>query len=228
MFIRDMVANETWCVTANASGTGSTSDSSGVREQQFSRDGSRFVFQTGLFENLGKLFMHDISARTNRLLADSVFWEGTRFGDSGRYALYCDGDFSLMGIDVETMRKQRIARLGGWSSTLPLSAVRLSGNGRWTFFVSNTNEVASVTDTNRSMDVFVVPTISPHIQSVSGTGRRTFDATAFPNDTVQLQRSGDLRTWETVASGQASDGGTITLQENAIGTSNAFYRLRSP
>jgi dipeptidyl aminopeptidase/acylaminoacyl peptidase len=230
VWIRDMVANETWCVTVNASGTGSLGNSAGIQDMQFSEDARRLLFQTTMFPGgfIGTLFVHELASRTNRLLATSVFSEATRFSDNGRYALYCRGSFDLMSIDVETLRRQRVGRLGGWLAAPPLSAVRISTDGRWTFFTSHTNEVAGVSDTNSLLDVFAAPTISPRIESVAGTGPRTVEATAFPGDTVQLLRSSDLLTWETVASGQTSGGGTITLQDSAIASPNVFYRLRSP
>jgi Tol biopolymer transport system component len=231
VFIRDMVANETWCVTVNPSGTGSLGNSAGIQEMHFSRDGTRLLFQTTVIPNgfLGTLFIHDVASRTTRLLATNVFSEGTRLSDNGRYALHIDGGFRLIGIDVETLRRQRIGRVGGWLAAPPQSAVRISADGRWTFFTSHTNEVTGVSDSNGQIsDLFAAPTISPRIETVSGTGPRTVEATAFPNDAVQLQRSSDLLTWDTVASGQTSHAGTITLQESATGPSNGFYRLRSP
>jgi hypothetical protein len=228
VWIRDMIANETWCVTVNASGTGSLGNSAGIQEFHFSEDGRRLLFQTTMSGAgfIGTLFVHDLASRTNRLLATSVFSEATRFSDNGRYALYCRGSFDLMSIDVETLRRQRVGNLRGWS---PLnSAIRISADGRWTFFTSHTNEVVGVSDTNGQLDVFAAPTISPRIESVAGTGPRTVEATAFPNDAVQLQRSSDLLTWDTVASGQTSGGGTITLQDSAIASPNGFYRLRGP
>jgi hypothetical protein len=176
----------------------------------------------------GTLFVHEVASRMNRLLATNVFTEATRLSNNGRYALYFELPFVLMSIDVETLRRQRIGSLGSWSSATSLSGVRISADGRWTFFVSHLNEVAGVSDRNGRADVFVTPTMSPRIESLAGTGPRAVEATAFPNDTVQLLRSSDLLTWDTVATGQASDAGTITLQNNAIGTSNGFYRLRSP
>lgn len=228
VFIRDMVANETWCVTVNASGTGSLGNSAGIQEFHFSEDAGRLLFQTTMFPAgfVGTLFVHELAARTNRLLATSVFGEATRFSDNGRYALYCQGPFDLMSIDVETLRRQRVGSVRGWLDRL--SAVRISADGRWTFFTSHTNEVAGVSDTNGQLDVFAAPTISPRIESVAGTGPRTVQGTAFPNDTVQLLRSSDLLTWDAVASGQTSAGGTITLQDNAVASPNVFYRLRSP
>ena len=228
VWIRDMIANETWCVTVNAAGTGSLGNSAGIQEFHFSEDGRRLLFQTTMSGAgfIGTLFVHDLASRTNRLLATSVFSEATRFSDNGRYALYCRGSFDLMSIDVETLRRQRVGNLRGWS---PLnSAIRISADGRWTFFTSHTNEVVGVSDTNGQLDVFAAPTISPRIESVAGTGPRTVEATAFPNDAVQLQRSSDLLTWDTVASGQTSGGGTITLQDSAIASPNGFNRLRGP
>jgi hypothetical protein len=133
---------------------------------------------------------------------------------------------TLMSVDVETLQTQRIGALRGWST--PNSAIEISNDGRWTFFVSRTNEVAGVGDLNELSDVFAAPTVSPRIASVTGNGPRTVQGTAFPNDTVQLQRSSDLLTWGTVASGQASNSGAITLEDGGAVMPNAVYRLRSP
>jgi Tol biopolymer transport system component len=227
MFIRDMVANETWCASADPSGTGSLRYTGGLQAQHFSRDGSRFLFHAAWPGASGALYLHDVKSRTNmQLAANLVIAEGTGLSDNGRYALFCDSFLNLLSIDVTTMRTQRVARLAGWAPLL--SAVRVSADGRWTFFVSRTNEVTGVLDRNNDFDVFAAPTISSRIGSIAGSGPRTVQGTVFPNDNVQLQRSSDLVIWDTVASGQASEAGTITLQENGPANSNAFYRLQSP
>jgi Tol biopolymer transport system component len=227
VFIRDMVANETWCVTVNASGTGSMGNAMGIQDYQFSADGSRFLFPLApTLPNRGILYVHDVNSRTNRLLATNTFAEIVRFSKSGRFALYGDSAMTLMSVDVETLQTQRIGALRGWST--PNSAIEISNDGRWTFFVSHTNEVAGVSDANGLSDVFAAPTVSPHIASVARSGPRTVQGTAFPSDTVQLQRSSDLLAWDTVASGQASNIGTVTLEDSEALIPNAVYRLRSP
>ena len=227
VFIRDMAANETWCVTVNASGTGSLGNSFGIQDMQFSGDGNRFLFPTVFGLLPGTLYVHDVNWRMTRLLATNTFAEVLRLSENGRYALYSDSARTLMSVDVETLRRQRIGRLGGWSP--PSSAVRISADGRWTFFTSHTNEAAGVSDSNGQFsDLFAAPTISPRIESVSGTGPRMVEATAFPADSIQLQRSSDLVIWDTLATLSASGDGTVTLQDSGGVNSNAFYRLRSP
>jgi hypothetical protein len=256
LFIRDMLAGETWLVTRATNGATTAGQVSGG---QFSANGEWLIFSgaaadlvPGVQDVNGSnldIFAHHLPTRTNSIV--SVSFNGktgadsytsdtfARVSSSGRFVVFTTSAANVLpGLTTHVPRLLvRDMRAGRTLDplrvpTFPTPAFNearftISADERFIFFLTTANFEPAVTDTNNQSDLFRAPLFAPQLQ---------FRLTSNPvrgsglaGNTYVLEASSNLVNWTAVVTNVADSGGQVEMVDpGPSGQPQRFYRLMAP
>ena len=251
LFIRDMLAGETWLITRNTNGVTTVSRSTGGR---FSDNGEWFTFGnsagdlvSGVTNSLGgggNVYAHHLPSRTNAII--SISYDGrrgsfygvsegfTRISATGRYAVFvASGTEFVPGTPDKAPRLYLRDLEHGYSRAVfpyqPLvtpafneARFQISADDRWIFFLAQANYDPSVNKTNAAVELFLVPLFAPLFTTHTES---SYAMNGLADESYLLQFSPDLTNWTNIATNTAAADGTVNWNiPTASSALHRFYR----
>jgi hypothetical protein len=251
LFIRDMLAGETWLITRNTNGVTTDSRSAGGK---FSENAEWFTFgnsagdlvpgvtNSSIFS--GNAYAHHLPSRTNAII--SVSYDGhsgssygvsdgfTRISATGRYVA-----FTASGTEFVPGTPDKAPRLyvrdmehGYTRSVFPYEPLvtpafnearfQISNDDRWIFFLAQANYDPSVSKTNTAVELFRAPLFAPSFTTHTDS---SFAMNGLAGETYLLQFSPDLTNWTTIATNTAAADGNLSWNIPASSAPSRFYRV---
>lgn len=238
LFIRDMFLGETWLASPRTSGI-----LGDVNGGQFS-DNGRVVIFTAFASGGVNIFAHNLAERATTMVSAS--WQGNSGADSyasdgfanisatGRFVLFTCSAGNLIPGYTNRVQRLYLRDLDTGRTLDPLRSpyfptpsfnyghTAISADERYIFFMTDTNFDNSITDTNKTIDLFRAPLYEPKFLTAN-----PLVADALPNATYVLEASSNLSQWSPMQTNTANGQGRVTFTDS-FSAPQRFYRTLAP
>ena len=256
IFIRDSHSGDAWLVTRNTNGFTTSGRNGGGRfcvngsRLLFSAPTADLV--PGVADVNGgnfDVFVHDLTGRSNAIVsashtgttgADTYVNDGfARISASGRFVLFTTTATNLIAGTTGRVQRLYLRDLDYGHTLNPLgitffptpafneARLAISENERSIFFITQTNYDATVTDTNKSLDLFRAPIYPPRFLAGAPPGQ-PLQAEGIPGFTYVLESATNFAHWSAVSTNVASPQGDVVLDAPLPPAPRRFYRLLWP
>jgi Tol biopolymer transport system component len=256
LFIRDMLAGETWLVTRATNGGVTAGLASGG---QFSANGEWLLFSAatadltpGIQDVNGQgldIFAHHLPTRTNAIVsasydgksgADSYTSDNfARISSSGRFVLFTTSATNVMAGLTNHVQRLLVRDMQAGRTLDPLrvsvfptpayneARFAISQDERFIFFLTTGNFDPFVTDTNQQADLFRAPLFAPELRGrLEGN---YIHGSGLAGNPYVLEASSNLVNWTGIVTNIAGANGELDLADPEMGSQGRrFYRLVAP